>query len=1111
MKKKCNWHTEPFPCFTKTWRIMRLSIFFVCVMAAQSWALDSYSQGTRLSINLKDARVIDVLGEIENKTEFFFLFNQKLLDVERRVDIEVRQRKIEDILNELFAGTNVNYLVMNRQIVLTTAQPGSEEYRQQTAEQQQNQVSGTVTDRTGAPLPGVTVVIKGTTTGTITDTNGNYTLGNVPQNATMVFSFVGMRTQEVAVGNQTTINVSLQEETFGIEEVVAIGYGTMRKSDITGSVAQVKTESLEAIPVYNMEQALKSQASGVTVRQNSGKPGGRIEVTIRGGNSMIGDNQPLYVVDGFPITGDISFLNPSDIESVDILKDASATAIYGARGANGVVIITSKRGVTGQQSRIEINSMSGIQVDANRYELLDAKQYAEVANEWMKNSGKEPYFNLNDVQNPGTDWQDFIFRNAMINNHTLTFSGSAQKTRFSLSGNYYNQEGIIEYTGVKKGSFRLNLDHEFNKIISLAVNLNLGRSEINNLPTDGGALGDNSLSGAMSAPPTLAPYDENGNIIRIGQAYIWSEAQLNNPAIYFPPYKNRNLINTVLGNTALNINFSKELSLKSLFGLEYNNVYGDNFSPIIFPTDRGSGSQSSRGANSVLIENILTYAKTWSDKHKLNIIGGNTYQTFGSRNFGIGVSGFSNNTTENYNLGAAETINNPSSGYSEWTLLSWLGRANYSFKDKYMFTASVRADGSSRFGANNKWGVFPSGALAWRVSDETFMENISFINSLKARASYGITGNTALSPYQSLDRFSSVKNIYGSYTEVIGFVPAAIANNDLKWESTAQLDIGFDLNILDNRLRFIFDYYKKNTSNLLASVPLPPSIGFGSSLQNIGEIQNSGFEISLAADILRNEFKWDISTHFSTNNNEVVELAGDKDIYAGFIGIFRNISIARVGEPLGAYYGLTEDGLNEQGLYKYIDRNDDGAITDLDKTIIGNPYPDLIFGFNSNFSWKNFELNIFMEGVYGNDLVWASAGTHLNSFQRGSNQFADLYGNYWTAENPDPNAKYAKVSPQTQVLISDRFIKDGSYLRLKSLRLAYNLPAKRMGLNWLNGAQVYLTGTNLFTITNYPGIDPDVNTYGTDSQNIATRLAQGVDASAYPSSKIYSVGVKLNF
>jgi len=1082
---------------------MRLTILFLFVGLMQVSA-SLYSQTSKVTLNLQKSSIENVLKEIEQQTEYRFAYNTESIDLNRMITIDVNGKPISEVLDEIFEGTSVKYRLEGRHVLLYS----TEENGMLKTYQQQVIVKGQVKDSTGNPLPGVTVVIKGTAQGTITDVDGNYIMTNISSSSILVFSFVGMASQEIPLNGKSSIDVVMSEDAIGLEEVVAIGYGTMKKSDLTGSVSSVRNEDLESVPVYNIEQALKSQAAGVTVKQNSGKPGGRIEVTIRGGNSMIGDNQPLYVVDGFPITGDINFLNPSDIESMDILKDASATAIYGARGANGVVIITSKRGKAGQKSRIEVNSMFGIATESNRYEMLDAKQYAEVANEWMRNSGNDPYFDLSTINNPGTNWQDLIFQNGMINNHTLTFSGSTDKSKFSVSGNFYDQEGIIKYSGVKKGTFRLNLDHEFNKFISLSVNVNLARSEIKSLPIDN--TGD-MITSAMSAAPTLQAYNEDGSLVRVGEFYPWGEATRNNPAIYFPPYKDRDLQNAVIGNTSLNINITKELSLKSLFGLEYKNTFGDNFSPIIFPNDRGYGSQTYQFRNSALIENVLTYAKTFSDNHKLNVVGGYTYQTFNSRYLGIYVNGFSNNTTENYNLSAAETIGNPSSGYSEWTLESWLGRANYSFKDKYILTASVRADGSSRFGANNKWGIFPSGAIAWRVSDETFMENVPFINSLKARASYGITGNTALSPYQSLDRFTSVKTIYDDHSEVIGFVPAAIANNDLKWESTAQLDIGLDLNIFNNRLRFIFDYYKKNTSNLLASVPLPPSIGFGSSLQNIGEIQNSGFELSLAADILRNDFKWDISTQFSTNKNEVVELAGGNDIYAGFINLFRNTSLARVGEPLGVFYGLLEDGLDDEGNYKYVDLKEDGEITDLDKTIIGSPYPDFMVGFSSNFSWKNFDLNFLLEGVYGNDIIWATSGNYLNSFQRGSNQLADLYGNYWTEENPDPNAKYAKVSQNSQVLFSDRFVKDGSYIRLKSLRLAYNLPTKEIGLKWLNGAQIYLLGTNLFTITNYPGIDPDVNSYGTDSQDVVSRLAQGVDATAYPSSKVYSIGFKLNF
>ncbi|MGV8095760.1 MAG: SusC/RagA family TonB-linked outer membrane protein [Mangrovibacterium sp.] len=495
------------------------------------------------------------------------------------------------------------------------------------------------------------------------------------------------------------------------------------------------------------------------------------------------------------------------------------------------------------------------------------------------------------------------------------------------------------------------------------------------------------------------------------------------------------------------------------------------------------------------------------------------------RSFGASVSGFSNNTTENYNLGAAETINTPSSSYSEWVLASWLGRVNYSFKNRYLLTASIRADGSSRFGSNHKWGTFPSAAFAWRISDEAFMADVAWISDLKFRASYGITGSTALSPYQSLDLMSSVKVIYANQQEEVGFVPARISNDDLKWEKTAQADIGFDLGVLDNRFRLTADYYKKNTTDLLASVPLPPSVGFGSVYQNVGEIQNQGFEFSLFADILRNQVKWNVSANFSTNRNKVIEIAGGSDLFSSGQGnVWSSTNIAREGEPWGVFFGYIEDGLDDKGFIKYKDQltvdsdgddvpdSADGIINSADRVILGNPHPDFFYGLNSNLAWKNFELNVILEGVYGSQIFNSTNGTHLNSFQRGSTQFRDIIGNYWTTENPDPNAKYPKISSATSFQVSDRFIESGSYLRVKSIRLAYNLPVKKLGIPLFDFAQVYVSGSNLFTFTNYTGLDPEVNTKGDDSStNISDRLNVGYDQSSYPNAKTYAIGLKLNF
>jgi TonB-linked SusC/RagA family outer membrane protein len=1086
---------------------MRIVVLLIMITVTQTFAVNAYAQSKRLSLNFKNEKIINILDKIEDQSEFYFMFDASRIDVNQRKSVDCEDQLISEILDQLFEDTGITYSIKDRQVLLTTIDKFDTE--------QQKTVSGKVTDSSGSPLPGVTVVVKGTTQGTITDVDGTYSLTNTPDDATLQFSFVGMKTQEILISGKNQINVSLIEESIGIEEVVAVGYGTMKKSDLTGSVAQVKSETLESVPVYNMEQALKVGAAGVRVTQNSGSPGQRIEVRIRGGNSMIGGNQPLYVVDGFPVPEGIDFLNPSDIESVDILKDASATAIYGSRGANGVVIITSKRGRKGQKSRIEVDSFYGIQKEVNRFDVLEAKDYAIIANEWLKNQGLDSYFNVDQVENPGTDWQDVVFRTSPLHNHTITFTGSSAKTQYSISGNYYDQEGILINSGVKRGSARINLDHEMNDWFTMGVNLQLSRRERYSVFSDNGWWGEGLLSSAAAAPPTLPIYNEDGLPYQINQEYGFTSVALRNPLVYASS-KSRSFSNSILCNGTFNIKITPDLSFKTLLGLQYGYGLGDNYSPIIYESDRGSASISNSYNNSFLNENTLNYVKEFDEIHNLNLVGGYTYQTSMYRSSNIGVSGFANNTTENYDLGAAETIGNPGSEYSDWTLASFLARANYSYNDKYMITASIRADGSSRFGADHKWGYFPSVALAWRVSEESFLKNVSTINSLKLRLSYGVTGNTALSPYQSLNRLSSVKYIYGNQADVIGFVPTGISNSDLRWESTGQLDIGFDLNIINNRLRFVFDYYKKNTRDLLASVPLPPSVGFGSILQNFGEIENKGIELSVNADILQRELKWVVSAQVSANRNKVIELVGGSDIFGAEASGWPSINIAREGEPLGAFYGLLEDGLNDNGFIKYKDVSGpegepDGIINALDRVILGSFYPDYIYGLTSDFLFKNFELNLILEGVYGNEIFNANGGQNLNSFQRGTNQLKDIIGNYWTPENPDPNAKYPKISAATSFTASERFVEDGSYLRLKSLRLAYNLPVSSIGIRFFDRAQIYLSGTNLVTITNYSGLDPEVNTRGSDSGSVANRLYIGIDQTGYPNAKVYAIGIKLSF
>lgn len=1068
--------------------------------------------GQNVTVKFEKTELKKALKVLEEQSPYRFVYKDDVLLKWPRVTLSMENVPLTTVLDKLLENTTLQYQkVGNTLLVLSNGSAGSAGLQDIPLAVN---IRGRVSGASGEPLQGVTIMEKGTTNGTSSDARGNFSIDVTSADAILVFSYIGYKSVEISVAGKTRLDITLDEEAKGLQDVVVVGYGTQKKKDLTGSVAQVSSKDLQAVPVYNVGQALQGRASGVSVTNNSGAPGSRIQVRVRGGNSMIGSNDPLYVVDGFPITGGINFINPADIESIDILKDASATAIYGARGANGVVMVTTKRGKQGSRNTFSVSSYYGVQETAKRFKLLDAKQYATVANEFLKNDGKAPYFDVNQVTGPGTDWQDAIFRSAPVQNHTLSFSGSGGKTNYALSGNYYNQQGIIINSGVQRGSFRFNLDHEVKSWLNLAVNLNVSRRERYSVPVDNGRRGNNMFSGALSAPPTVSIYDDEGLPLRIGEAYPFTDpTDIRNPMLWDKPYKSKTLANTILLNNALNIKITSDLSFTTRLGLEYENSISDGFSPIIYPNDRGSASNSNTYWNSFLNENVLTYTKNFDHSQHLTVTGGFTYQTYMSRSAGISVSGFTNNITENYNLGSAETVNPPSSGISEWQLVSGLGRVNYSIWDKYYVTASLRSDGSSRFGKDNKWGIFPSGALAWRISEERFMrENVKFIDNLKLRASYGITGNTALSPYQSLDRMSPVKYIYNGNTESVGYAPSGISNSQLKWETSSELDLGFDLGILNNRLGFTFDYYKKNTHDLLASVPLPPSVGFGYILQNFGEIQNQGVEFALNADVFTGGFKWDVAAQLSMNKNKVVEIAGGSDIVTvGQTSGLPGYNIARVGQPLGAFYGYQEDGLDENGYIKFVDVNKDGAITPLDRVILGTPYPDFEFGFNSNFSYKNFSLNVFLQGVKGNDIFFATAFTNLNSFQRTQNQFADLFGNYWTADNPDPHAKYPRISPLTQMRPSDRFIMDGSYLRVKSVQLSYNLPVEKLGLSWLNYASIYLKATNLFTVTNYPGIDPEVNTRGSDSQSIEDRLFIGTDESGYPNARVFGAGIELRF
>jgi TonB-dependent starch-binding outer membrane protein SusC len=986
------------------------------------------------------------------------------------------------------------------------------------AQEKNTLIKGVVQNAQKTPLASVTVLLRNTktdkTVGANTDSSGNFTFTHISPGGpySLSFSMVGYQPHNlygynIKSGDALTLSVELKEATVALDQVVVVGYGTARKKDVTGSVAKVSSQELNSFPVNNPVQGMQGRVAGVQVSQNSGEPGGTVSVRIRGGNSLQGGNEPLYVVDGFALSGPPSAINPNDIESMDVLKDASATAIYGSRGANGVVLITTKAGKAGK-TQVSLDSYYGIQQLTKRLELMNAKEFALLANERAANDNVQPFFTQAQIDSfgEGTDWQSVLFRKAAIQNHGLTVSGGSENTQFSVSANYFGQEGILQGSNFQRGSLRGNVNQKISSKLKLNYNTVLSntiRAAINN---NNGQKGSTVLSGVLVAPPTIPVYDSAGNFSNI-TPYSFSPNALDHPLANAIARKDKTNEIYVLAGMAFTYEPIKALQLKSSIGIEAANARRDVFSPAVLKVSPvGYAAIATIERRNILNENTVTYTR-WFGEHNLNLLGGVTYQSEKLRTDSASSSGFATDLLTTNSLQSGTTPGVPNSASSKWVIGSYLARVNYAYKGKYLLTASFRADGSSRFGTNNKWGYFPSAAFAWRAIDEDFMKNINFLSDLKLRLSWGQTGNTALSPYQTLLTLSPNQAVLGNQI-VVGFMPRVLANPNLKWESTASANIGLDIGVLKNRITLTADYYKKNTKDLLATVPLQTSTGFASTIMNIGEIENKGIELALNGNVVNTKLKWDVSVNFSKNRNKVLALAGGSDVFGAIVAqpLLVPVSLVRVGNPLGVFYGYIEDGLDGKGAIKYVDLNKDGILTSADRTIIGNPNPDFLYGFNSRLNYKNFDLNFFIQGSKGGDIFNVNPTSIANSIYFGENQLKEVFYNHWSPSNPNPSAKYPKISQTTTFKESNRFVEDGSYLRLKNVQLAYNLPVSKMGVNWFKRMQVYVSAQNLWTKTKYTGYDPEISTFGGSNS-----FSVGIDQTGYPTAKTFTFGLHAGF
>lgn len=996
-------------------------------------------------------------------------------------------------------------------------------------------VAGCVKDAAGDFLIGATVQVKGISGGTITDIDGNYILKDVPRTATLVFSYVGMQNKEVPVNGKSTINVTLLDDALQLEQVVVIGYGSVKKSDVTGSVTSVKTEALKEIPANSVEGLLQGRAAGLQVINSSQDPGAGATVRIRGGSSLRGSNAPLVVVDGFPLgdAGDLKQINPSDIVNMEILKDASASAIYGSRGANGVIMITTKRAKTGTTNITVRQQITLSQFDTKLDLWRDPVLMASLNNESRINGGLDPLYvgkvsstgvyypsveELQTTWTTNTRWDDLVFRDTPVsNNTTATISSSNDRTVFNLSANFYTDNGMYIKDDYTKGGYNLSVDHNIYDNFKVRFSNILSR-------------GVRNANGGLSywRNPIYPVYDENGDY------YLTNASDFSHPMAITDLQKNETKSLDVISSVALEWQLFPFLKLTSQLNYKFGKSVSDRYYPKKY-TEAGEFSNGQAEienweGHNLVSETFANFQKKF-DKHDIGAMVGYSYEYYMSRSSGLTGKDFVNEALGNENMGAGNPEKNEIwNGYSDNKLVSGMFRLNYVYDNKYLLTLTARADGSSKFGKNNKWAMFPSGAVSWKAHEESFIKNLNVFDELKFRFSYGISGNQGISPYQTLSRYGTDKYYNdGSCATTIGpgyvsgwtgpgwiyRVWSGIPNPDLKWETTAQADFGIDMAFLNRRLRVSFDYYDKQTSDLLRERNLALSSGYDKMWVNDGKIQNRGFEVTVDADILQTK-DWQLSGTliYSRNRNKVKDLGNTlesglvTDPMTGMLFEYSGNSLEQyrdytnilaIGQPVNVFYGYKVDGivqtLNEgidaglsgdyanPGEFKYMNLNGDSEISEADKTIIGDPNPDFTASLALNLSWKKFDVSVFLNGVFGQDVLNTKAfGEPSNSPLR------------WTPDNP--TNKYPSLRDGRQVKISDWWIEDGSFLRVQNLNIGYtfDLPKK----SFLSKARIYMNASNLYTFTKFKGYDPEV---GLD----------GVYSGGYPRLRKWTFGLDLTF
>jgi TonB-linked SusC/RagA family outer membrane protein len=1076
---------------------------------------------------MKNATVKDVLFQIEEQSEFYFLYNSELIDVQRKVDMDVQNEKVEVILNKLFGEGKINAIIRDRHIILT---PTTSEV----TVQQSRKVSGKVTDGSGAPVPGTTVVVKGTTNGTISDTNGNYSLSDVPEKATLLFSFVGMKPQEVAVEGKSTINVTLTEETFGIEEVVAIGYGVQRKEAITGSVASVKGDVMREIPSSNITQALQGRIAGVNMEQVDSKPGSTLRIRIRGTRSLTADNDPLVVLDGIPFAGSISDISPDDIKSVDILKDASATAIYGSRGANGVILITSNKGSKGEKLQVAYNGYYGVK-SAIYYPMMNGSEFVAL----RKAAGVYATNGIDEADDVNTDWQSMFYRTGIQTNHDISLTGGTQKGSYKFGAGYYKDEAVIPGSDYLRYSIRSSVDQEVGKLIRLGFTSN------NNYNiTDGASLG---LYGVLSMSPIANPYNADGSLKRTVQMpldnqYVYTKGGLESLGDKWKDQtKAFGSYNSFYGE--LKIPGVEGLKYRANLGADFRMSNAGNYTGVgVFSTTPDNPSTASI-TNSLTthwaIENLLTFDRSFADKHNLNVVAMYSAEETMYNSSNVAAKNIPADAFQFYNLGQAAaadiTVNPNNQAYTVSSLESWMGRVMYSYNDRYMISATVRSDASSRLAPGHKWHTYPAVSVGWNIMKESFMSDITVINALKLRAGYGQTSNQAVAPYATLGRLNTAPYNFGT-TYATGYNVSQLPNPTLGWEYSVTNNIGLDFSLLKNRLSGTAEYYITDTKDLLMSVNLPSTAGVGSYTANVGSTQNKGFEISLNGLIMNdvNGWTWDAGINLYTNKNKVTALASGQTRDEGNWWF--------VGHSINSVFDYKKIGLwNETDAdYQYLQTLEPGGKVGMIKVLYTGTYdangkptraigaadrqvmdmdPDFQGGFNSHVAYKGFELSVVGSFQVGGTLISTlyGSGGYLNLL---TGRRGNIKVDYWTPENtgakyPNPAGPLSGDNPKYGGTLG---YFDASYVKIRTITLGYNFKQKWVKNAGFERLRIYGTVTNpliLFSpYNNQSGMDPETNSYGDGNaavalpQSLHRILTVGFNS---PSTHNYMIGINMSF